>query len=371
MSSDYFAQTENEPEPALSQPTRQSPASSGKSMWLGCLLGMFATVVVVVLVVGAIFLLVGAVVGLSGAVAGVTRGAVPLTERTISGAPGNAKVAIVPIYGILAPASSLDRDPVELLRAMLNRARSDSKVRGIILDVDSPGGGITTCDLMWNELVQYRERTRIPVVVLMENIAASGGYYVSCGADYIMAHPTTITGSIGVMMPIYDAGELMSKLGVRSRTVKTGKYKDMADPFGQKTEAQWDEEVALLSSVATEMYDRFVRIVADGRRLDPQIVRPLADGRIYTAQQAKDNGLIDEIGYREDAIRKVEALAGLKRAHVVEYGRVPTLIDLLPGFLGRGDVTIRLDTGAGRFGSRPMYLWAPDPSTTLPSATQR
>jgi len=329
-------------------------------MWLGCLVGGAATIVILALIGGAVFTMFFAMATMGGAGAAVTKAGVALQELTISGELGDPKVAVIPVYGVLVrDAGTWDEDPVLLLRAMLRAARDDKNVKGVILSVDSGGGGITTCDLMRKEIIDYRQETNNPVVTLMEDVAASGAYYVACGTDHVLAHPTTITGSIGVMFPLFDASGLLDKVGVRDRTVKTGEFKNIGSPFAEKTEEQWQREKDLLANIVQQMHERFVQIVAEGRDLDVETVRSLADGRIYTSQEALDNGLIDGIGYHDDAVEKVKLLAGLADAHVMAYQRVPSVLELLLGLGGR-EVKVRLDgampTASGEL---PMYLWSP------------
>ncbi|MHC4480448.1 MAG: S49 family peptidase, partial [Planctomycetota bacterium] len=178
-------------------------------MLLGCLIAVFGGFVVVVLLIVAVALLAVASAGGATYAGGARRG-VHLVEATVSGTPGSPKLAMVPVRGVLYPgAGPLGRhDPALTLRTMLRKAQEDPDVAGIILVVNSPGGGMTTSDVMHKAVRDYRKETGDPVLVLMEDVAASGGYYVSCAADHIMAHPTTTTGSIGVMMPLFDASAL-------------------------------------------------------------------------------------------------------------------------------------------------------------------
>jgi len=336
--------------------------SSSRPFLLGCLIGVMATAVgVMLLFVGVPLLFIAALSSGAGYEAKLGEG-VQVREVPIAGEKGAPKIAIVPVEGLLIPGGEplVGRDPVPLLRAMLDRARDDADVRAVILAVDSPGGAITTCDILHKAIEDYRRRTGKPVVALMGDVAASGGYYVACAADYIIAHPTTITGSIGVMMPVFDASGLMKKLGVTDRTVKSGPLKNMGSMFAERTPEQWQKESEVLEGVVRQMHERFVHVVAEGRRLKPEQVRTLADGRIYTSEEALDSGLIDAVGYREDAIEKAEELARVARARVVRYSRVPSLRDvLLAGTGGRRPRMGLLDELPARLLSQPLYLWAP------------
>jgi protease-4 len=354
------------PHPPTARIDRSRDGGSSRSMWLGCLLGAAAVVLVLMLMGGALILL------LFGA---VSRGAVsfeegvPLKELTVVKGPKSAPwVAILPVRGDLLPgALTSGRDPAMLLRSMLRTAEDDRRVEAVVLAVDSGGGAITTCDIMHRLVTDFRAASGKPVVVLMEDVAASGAYYVSCAANHIMAHPTTLTGSIGVLMMRYDAAELMDKVGVRDRSVKTGEFKNVGWPLAHKTEDEWRREDDMLGSVVGEIHERFIEIVAAGRNMPPDKVRPLADGRVYTAAQALQNGLIDAIGYRDDAIAQAEKLAGIKgESHVVIYHPQPSLREAL--LYGRSSPTVRLELPGAPpgYAERPMYLWAPARTGTTP-----
>ncbi len=331
-----------------------------RGVLLGCLIAVVGGVTMVVLLVVGLGLVAAAFTG--AAYGESTYAAARLHEITVSGSPGEPKVAIVPVSGLLVSGGFplAGGDPARLLEAMLEKAARDGSVQGIILAVDSGGGAITTCDIMHKALQDHREETGLPMVALMGDVAASGGYYVVCGADYIMAHPTTITGSIGVLMPLLDASQLLKKVGVTDRTVKSGEFKTMGSMFAERTPEEWEREKEILESIVMDMYERFVEVVAEGRGLDPEEVRALADGRIYTSKQAQEKNLIDAIGYEEDAVEKVKELAGLTSAHVVRYSRVVSFRELVLARTGTRNLTLRLDGSLPpQLLHRPMYLWSP------------
>src|SRR5207244_3625436 len=147
--------------------------------------------------------------------------------------------------------------------------------------------------------VAFRRDTHKPVVACMMDVAASGAYYLCMGCDVVYAHPTTITGSIGVIMSLYNASGLFQKIGITSDPIKSGPNKDLGNPGRPMT----DEERAILQGMVNSFYNQFVKVVADGRQMPEDRVRPLADGRIYTGLDAKQLGLVDEVGYLEDAIQ--------------------------------------------------------------------
>lgn len=341
-------------------PAPPRPRSTGRPILLGCLIALVGGAVVVVFLVVIFYALA---VSFSGAA--YTDGiyaATRVQELTVSGTAGDPKVAMIPIRGLLLSGGGMltGRDPVYILKMMLEKARKDPDVRGVIFPVNSGGGGITACDVMHKAIRDYRDKTHVPVVVLMEDVAASGGYYVACGADYIIAHPTTITGSIGVLMPLFDASALLKKVGVADRTVKSGEFKTMGSMFAERTPEEWEREKAILEGVIRQMCDRFVEVIAEGRDLHPDDVRALADGRIYTSSEAKEKNLIDAIGYQEDAIEKVKELAGLESVHVVRYSRVLSLREMLLARAEARDLRPLLEGGLpSQLLHRPMYLWSP------------
>jgi protease-4 len=186
---------------------------------------------------------------------------------------------------------------------LIEQAGADSNIRAVVLRVDSPGGGVVASDEIYHALQQLDK----PVVVSMGSLAASGGYYISTAADYIYANPHTLTGSIGVISQFVTAEELLDEVGVEVVVITAGESKD----FGSFSREMTDEERAYWQALIDETHDAFIQIVADGRGMSVQEVRQLADGRVFTGQQALDLGLVDEIGYFNDAIQKAAALGGI------------------------------------------------------------
>lgn len=174
----------------------------------------------------------------------------------------------------------------------IDRMKEDPSNKGILLRVDSPGGTVYESEELYLKLKEYQQKTKRPVWTYMEHYAASGGYYISAPSNKIYANPNTTTGSIGVIISGFDMTGLYEKLGIRSFSITSGKNKDMSKMN--------EEQVAIYQSIVDESYDRFVEIVADGRKMNEEEVKKLADGRIYSAKQAKEKGLIDEIGLYED-----------------------------------------------------------------------
>ncbi len=238
--------------------------------------------------------------------------------------------------------------------AMLERARDDDAVAGVLLAIDSPGGSVTDSDLVHRAVKKLRERDK-PVVVLMGDLCASGGYYVAVAASAVYAMPTTVTGSIGVIIFGLNAHEMLAKMGIADVSIKSGDFKDMLSP----TKPMDEEDRRLLQDIVDSMHGRFVELVAQGRSLPPEDVRALADGRLYTAEQAKARRLIDEIGYEEDALDRLRSLAQGGPFRVVRYRREPTLFEVLraaqgPPAMPGAALLERLGDGP-----RAMYLYSP------------
>ena len=212
-----------------------------------------------------------------------------------------------------------------LVRHQLERASDDFEVKAIVIQVNSPGGDVSACE----EIRYEMEKIEKPMVISMRTIAASGGYYISAGADRIVALPTTNTGSIGVITHIPNLKGLFDKLGIKMEIVKSGKYKDMYSGFKELT----PEEIQIVQKNADQAYDRFIDIVARGRNLDKEKVREIATGQLYTGLDAKELGLVDEIGGLQTAIDLAAKLADIEKPRVEYYETDSTdLLKILMGF---------------------------------------
>jgi len=226
----------------------------------------------------------------------------------------------------------------------LKQAQSDPSVKAVVLRVDSPGGSAEGSDEIYNALVQTRKRGK-PVVASMGALAASGGYYVSAAADRILANRNTLTGSIGVITILPNMQELLSKLGVRTYVFKSGAYKDTGTGLRPLT----DEEQQIWQSLIDDAYRRFVQVVAEGRGMDEARVRQLADGRLYSAQQAKDSGLIDDFGDLDDAVELAAQLGGIRgKPRLVEYRRRSLIGSLFSRVLAPQELSLERLTGLPR-----------------------
>ena len=237
------------------------------------------------------------------------------------------KVAVIPLSGpVQAERTALffggSVISPQLVRNQLERAREDYAVKAVVLQIESPGGSVAACQEILNEI----ERLEKPIVVSLGTLAASGGYFISAKADKIVALPGTLTGSIGVISQVPNLKGLFEKLGIEMEVFTAGKYKDMYAGVRELT----PEERELLQEMTDQLYDQFVQVVVDGRGLSEAKVRDLATGQLYTGEQAKELGLVDELGGLNTAIDLAASLAGIKEPKVEYYRReVPSLLSSL------------------------------------------
>jgi protease-4 len=236
--------------------------------------------------------------------------------------PTTDKVAVITMRGLISSSlpGNVTDSMVDDMRAALQQARDDSRVKAIVLEIDSPGGEVTASDAIYSALVKARARK--PVVVYMDSLAASGGYYVSCGGKFLMASETTITGSIGVIIQTLNYEQLFNKIGLASVVFKSGKFKDMLNGARPIT----PEERELVQNFIMKTYDKFLGIVAKERNLPADLLRnTIADGRILSGKDAFDYKLIDGLGQLDDAFSKARELGKAPDARVVKYGPPFTL----------------------------------------------
>ncbi len=276
------------------------------------------------------------------------------------------RVLLIPVTGVITdqreqglfgPRPSM----VEQIRSQLKRATDDDRIAAILLHIDSLGGGVSASDELYEAVRQLKQETDMPVVVHMGGLCASGGYYIASAADELIASPTTVTGSIGVIMRLFNAQELFNqKLGIRSTPIVSGPMKDIASPFDEMSEA----EQAVLQGVINAMYDRFITCVANNRRghsvfagLDDEALearlRELADGRIYHADKALSIGLVDAIGYQDAALARLRKLIGDTGAPLVRYRAKHGLQALLEAKLPKMPMADVLE------GAHFEYRWLP------------
>lgn len=289
----------------------------------------------------------------------------PVQEVQLTGT-GEEKVLLIDLSGVI---SSQDKDGliqqpnmVAALKEELTKASKDEKVKAVVLRINSPGGTVNASDILYHELKSFKATRKIPVVVSMMDVAASGGYYAAMASDAILVHPSTVTGSIGVIMLTVNAKGLMEKVGVEANAITSGPRKDMGSPFRTMTA----EEKAIFQGVIDSFYQRFLSVVQEGRpNLSVDQIKKLADGRIYSGEQAKAAGLVDDIGYLDEAIELAKKKAGLTEARVVTYRRhgeyQNNIYSRLVGTGSPLNSLAQMDLLSVVRGGSPqfMYLWMP------------
>ena len=230
--------------------------------------------------------------------------------------PFGDKIAVVEIQGVITQSFPVIEE--------IHHYLADDAVKAIILRIDSPGGGVGPSQEIHREVVTAQQKKKI--VTSMGAVAASGGYYIACASDLIVANPGTITGSIGVIMQFSNFEELLKKIGVKGVVLKSGEHKDIGSPFREMT----PEEKKIMQETLDNVHQQFIRAVADGRKLDQAKVIPIADGRIMTGEQAKLLGLVDKMGNLDDAIEEAAKLVGIEGKPQVLYPKKKfTLWELL------------------------------------------
>ncbi|MDX9858212.1 MAG: signal peptide peptidase SppA [candidate division Zixibacteria bacterium] len=257
-------------------------------------------------------------------------------------------VGVIEVFGVLD--ESMGREVIR----QLDKWGEGGSVKALVLHVNSPGGGVAISQEIYDAINRVRDNGK-PVVVSMASVAASGGYYISCAADAIVANPGTLTGSIGVIMQFPTAEGLMEKIGLKLETVKSGELKDVGSFDRDMTE----EEELMLRSVVMDTYEQFVEVVAEGRGKDREEVYVVADGSIYTGHQAYNLGLVDSLGGLNEAIHLAAEMAGLtgEPSVVRPYRREQVgLLDLLGSF---SDVAQRVTATVdrGMLGPQVLYLY--------------
>ncbi len=288
-----------------------------------------------------------------------------LQEVVLVPSQAKDKVLMIDIDGMISSALetgflSREKSLVARVFERLERASRDPQVRAVILRLDTPGGEVTASDIIYHEVLRFKERTGRPVIGLMMSVAASGGYYIASACDFLVAHPSTLTGSIGVISVFPSVEGLMSKVGVKVSVVKSGPAKDSGSPFRDMTE----EDRRIFQGIIDEYYEGFLAVVAVGRKgkVPPDRLREIADGRVYTAPQALKLGLIDAVGYFEDAFGKARELAGIGGAKLVSYTFFPKTKSNVyagpPGELSLTDAKV-LDSLLGILKTGFYYLWLP------------
>ena len=291
------------------------------------------------------------------------------TEIFREGLLSRDKIALIEVSGMIRNTESgfllNPRDnPVSVLLEHLDKAACDRSVKAVILRINSPGGTVVASELMHDEIMHFREKTDKPIVAVMMDMATSGGYYIACACDEIVAQPSTVTGSIGVLMLMFDASGTMNKIGLRSEAITSGRYKDAGSPFRPLL----PDERELFRDIVMDMYERFVGVVQAGRpNLSEEEVRRLADGRVYTANQALQAGLIDRIASLRETTCCLKEELGLRGVRLVAYQRP---YDYRPNYYANAPVqppttnvnllNINMPSSFVPRSPEFLYLWAPE-----------
>jgi len=239
---------------------------------------------------------------------------------------GEEQIAIIRIEGVITGS--------EEITEILDRVSKDDQIKAILLRIDSPGGAVVPSQEIYDAVRKIKLAGKKKVVTSMGTVAASGGYYIAAASNYIMANPGTLTGSMGVIMEMANFEGLLQKVGVESVTIKSGANKDAGSPFRKMTK----EEHLLFQNVLDDVHDQFMTAVSEGRSLEMEKVKRLADGRIFTGRQAQKEGLVDELGNLTDAIAKTAQMAGIQgKPQVVETQQGISFFKMLQGrFPGAG-----------------------------------
>jgi|SRR3989339_1208581 len=216
------------------------------------------------------------------------------------------RVGIVPIEGIISGSEEI----VEQIQDFAD----DQGIRAVVLRINSPGGGVAPSQEIYQAVLELKKKKK--VVVSMGSVAASGGYLIAVAADRILANPGTVTGSISAVMHYANVEELMKKIGVSSYVIKSGKFKDIGSPTRKMT----SEEKALIQGIVDDIFDQFVQVIAQNRKIPLQDVRQIADGRVFSGRQAKERGLVDGLGGLQDAVILAGRLSGMEGKPEVVYG---------------------------------------------------
>jgi protease-4 len=297
---------------------------------------------------------------------GFLEGPRPLEETVVEG-EGRDKILLMDVTGVITDEPSKrafglveEESTLGRVQSELKKAREDDRVKALVVHINSPGGGVTASDQIYSEIVRWKKEKGVPVVASLGDLAASGGYYVACAADRIVAYPTAVTGSIGVIMMGLNLEGLLAKIGVKNQTFKAGEYKDMLSPLRGAT----PEERRIIQTILDSMRARFVAVVKESRpRLDQGRFKEVTDGRILTATQALEAGLVDDVADLREALADAKQAAQLERAKVIVYARPPETRENIYSRAPAGPVQVNVLpvdlAGLAGSGPRFMYLWAP------------
>jgi protease-4 len=293
----------------------------------------------------------------------------PLEETVLEG-KGKTKILLLDISGIISEKKKSEGlglsqkiSLVARVKEELQKAEGDSAIAGMIITINSPGGSVTASDIIYHELMQYKKQAGVKIIACLTGTATSGAYYVASAADEIIAHPTAVTGNIGVIAMKFNVEKLLSKIGIQEETIKSGEKKDILSPFRPST----PEEKDIIQTIINTLHERFVNVVLAGRKtlLSKKEIEQLADGRIFTADQALDMKLIDRVGYLDEAVEEMKKSLNLTEVQVITYNRpgsyVGTIYSGLPDISGKEINLVAINGDGLSFlsGVQFMYLWRP------------
>jgi protease-4 len=319
------------PAPIQTSPPQPAQHANRSATWAiaGVLIGFALPVFLCLCLTLTTFVGFGAALGGAGSSAAATTTSSAIVPTHVSGPLTGPAVAIIDVSGAIVYGSAQEFSLAggasvaasSNIARLIRQAARDSQVKAIVLRVNSPGGSVIGSDEIYHALKESGK----PVVAVMGELAASGGYYVSMAAEHIVAHPDTLTGSIGVISEFTNVEGLYDKLGIKSTVVKSGENKD----FGNPTSPFTAEDQKLWQAVIDEAYESFVNIIADNRGMTAEEVKQLADGRVYTGRQALAAKLVDQLGYTQDAIDEAASRGGISGTpRVIEYRRQAPFAEL-------------------------------------------
>lgn len=290
----------------------------------------------------------------------------PLEEHVVAG-EGSAKVLLIDIANVITSLEDRDglgfgtrESTLARIEAELDRAGKDTAIRAIVLRINSPGGTVNASDSIFHDLSRFRQEKGVPIVAHFQDVAASGGYYIALAADEIVASPSTVTGSVGAIVYGVNVRGLMKIVGVENQTIKSGEKKDIGSPLREMT----PDERAVLQSVIDGMRDRFVSLLKDRRPgVSESNLETIADGRVFGANEALSIGLVDRIGYLQDAIDVAKRRANMADAQVVMYRRPQEYAETIYSRSTTPPMELSLLKIGGSHsiaGPSFLYMWMPD-----------
>lgn len=334
----------------------QENQTGRRSSRKGWIIGGAIAAIVIILMLGTIGLVL--VVG-SGDGGGLSASPENYEEEYVSG-EGSDKIAVIPVEGLISPtdsgvAGTVPTTTPEGMRDALAQAEEDESVKAVILEINSPGGGVTASDRMYQDVLDFKESSEKPVLASMGTTAASGGYYIAMAADEILAGETTLTGSLGVILQLPNFTETADKIGFKQNIIKSGEFKDMGSQFRDVT----PQEREIFQEIVDENYDEFVEVIVEGRDLSEKRVRELADGRIYSGKQAQELDLVDGLGDLEEATKSARQKADVSEATVIRYVQTPGFASFLQAYLTpKEPEAVQIMKAAGvNLKAEPQYLY--------------